>query len=214
MSLYFPSSSASWVSVPASYTATQDLTVCLWGRLESSTARYRVFCCTRPGGLYLATDTDGVTSNFGTDLIDVNGPALTIGKWYHLAYSMRFITNQNVVIQGYIDGRKVVTQNETGRTFFNWTSITIGNSASAGAQSLLGHVSDVRIFTRAMQDHEVVQEMVSERPHPAGLMLWMPLDGFRLDATGRRTATQGASVVASYGDPASPSARRYPSFLK
>jgi len=213
VSLYFPSSSASWISVPASYTATQDLTVCLWGRLQASTARYRVFCCTRPGGLYLATDTDGVTSNFGTDLIDVNGPQLTIGKWYHLAYSMRFISNQSVVIQGYIDGRKVVTVNETGRTFFNWTSITIGNSASAGAQSLFGHISDVRIFTRAMMDHEVVQEMHSSRPHPAGLMLWMPLDGFRLDATGRRVATQGTSVVVGEGYNRRPN-YRYPSFLK
>lgn len=199
MSFYFPSSTASWVSIPVSGEATQDLTVCLWGRLEASTARYRVFFNTQPGGLYLATDVDGITSNFGTDLTDVNGPQFVIGQWYHLGYSMRFITNQNVVIQGYINGQRVATANLTGSTFFNWTSMVIGNDAIAGAQSLLGYVSDVRVFKRAMQDHEVAAEMITRKPHPAGLLLWMPLSDFRNDAGGLYTATQGASVVASSG---------------
>lgn len=199
MSFNFPNATGSWVNLPISGNATQDLTVCLWGRLDASSARYRVFCNTRPGGLYLATDVDGVTSNFGTDLTDVNGPALVIGQWYHLAYSMRFITNQNVVIQGYINGRRVATSNLTGSTFFNWTSIVIGNNAIAGAQSLLGSVSDVRIFTRAMFDHEVRREMNTRKPHPAGLLVWLPLSDFRNDAGGRYTATQGAAVVLNGG---------------
>lgn len=196
MSLYFPSSSAAHLTAAASYTATQDLTVCLWGQLESTApVAYRTFFNTRPGGMFLGTLSDGVTVNFGTDLVNNAGPVLTAGRWYHLAYSLRMISVQNAVMRGFVDGHMRVNVNDTTRTFFNWTSMVMGNTVSGGAYPLNGTLRDVRVWTRALEPHEVRREMMSARPHTAGLIMWLPLDTSRLDAAGIESTTQGGTLV-------------------
>lgn len=196
MALYFPSSSAAHLTATVSYGATQDLTVCLWGQLEStSPVAYRTFFNTRPGGMFLGTLSDGVTVNFGSDAVNNAGPVLRTGLWYHLAYSLRMVSVQSAIMQGFVNGTRYVNYNETTRTYFPWTSMVMGNTTSGGAFPLNGTLRDVRVWTRALANHEIVQEMYSDMPHHAGLIMWLPLDTSRLDAAGLGSLSQGGTLV-------------------
>jgi hypothetical protein len=145
--------------------------------------------------MFLGTLSDGVTVNFGSDAVNNAGPVLRTGLWYHLAYSLRMVSVQSAIMQGFVNGTRYVNYNETTRTYFPWTSMVMGNTTSGGAFPLNGTLRDVRVWTRALANHEIVQEMYSDMPHHAGLIMWLPLDTSRLDAAGLGSLSQGGTLV-------------------
>jgi hypothetical protein len=177
MSAFIPNASSTYLSVPYTGAAAQDLTFMCWGYLSTTNpVAYRVFIGGVPN-CYMATHTDGLTFDCGEEPgQDQLGSVLTAGVWYHLTMTMAnngSASSHN--IKGYINGVGNIQGTGT-ETFSTYTSLDIGGQTN-GTFPLSGNVRDVRIWTRALSAQEVADEFRSGVPiHKAGLLIWSPLD--------------------------------------
>jgi hypothetical protein len=190
--------SASWGS--ASTSATQSITCMAWVMIPNTTpsaSGWRDMIVIRPN-IFMQTFSDGFTMDFGSANQDHTGSALAINTWYHLAQVVVPTSTTNRQHYGYINGKLNVNSNDT-TTFTAYTGIDIGNSNDFGLTFALGgYLRDVRVWNRALNAVEIVQEMKSFNPfNDKSLLLWSPLDDdLFTDRSGN------GRVLASSGAPA------------
>lgn len=129
----------------------------------------------------LQADSDGTTLIIWDGADAGTGPALVIGRWYHIA-----ITYDDSNARAYVNGSLVITNANTDEPT---TTIRVGNSA--GTEFLNGRFNCVKMWSTVLSQDQIANEMPHCRPmRTQDLNRWQPavsnvLAADALDKSGR-----------------------------
>ena len=218
MSVFIPANTSilrtSWAG-----SATGNYTIMCWVWLPNatpSTSGWRDMIIVEPN-IYMQTYSDGITMDFGSANADHNGSLLAINTWYHVAQVVIPTSTTSRQHYGYINGKLNVNALDT-TTFTAVTGFSVGNTYSvASTYALNGNIRDVRIWNRALNATDIVQEMNSAIPiHDQSLLVWSPLDDDLYMDRSRNGLnwTSVGSPVLQYGGPRSSYNGRGMNFLR
>jgi hypothetical protein len=191
----------SLITTPCTFGATQSNTTMAWFNLPAATSAgtYRDIVDIDQQVYHQILNN---TIDYGTFNNDHTSNALNIGQWYHSCQVNVPTATTSRQIYGYLNGNLLVNVTDTD-TWAAATTISIGNSAaSAYAFPLNGFVRDVRVWNRALNAREILDEMNSRIPiHRAGLFLWVPLDdNLAVDKSGNNhILTVGSGITFAAG---------------
>lgn len=192
---------ANSITTPCTFGATQNNTTMAWFMLPGATSvgTYRDIVDIDQQVYHQVLNN---AIDYGTFNNDHVSSALNIGQWYHTCQVNVPTATTSRQIYGYLNGELLINVTDTD-TWAAATTISIGNSpATAFTLPLNGFVRDVRVWNRALNAREVVDEMNSRIPiHRAGLFLWVPLDdNLAVDKSGNNNVlTVGASILFAGG---------------
>jgi hypothetical protein len=209
MSLFIPNTSGVYLTGIFAYpVTTKDITIMQWINLSAGgPAAHRGFVnlvnTTTGSSMFLSTNNDGLTLDFGTSSNNYLGSLLTAGTWYHVATTFINISSTSRIISGYLNGVQQVHASDT-TTFVDATNIIVGNYGGGGNYTypLFGNVRDVRIFRHCMNPFEIKREMQSSRPVARDIAAWYLLDdNLTQDKSGQNITltTVGAGTALQAG---------------
>ena len=180
MSLFIPLTKDSTTSINTPYTgsSTQIISLTCWMMLPTlgPSGTWRDIVTIDPN-IYCQIYSDGQSIDFGTFTTDHNGQVLQAGTWYHIGMVVVPTSAASRQIYGYVNGQLQVNVTDA-TTSVAYTNICVGNSiASSYVYPLNGNVADVRVWTRQLNQREIVDEMNSKVPiHRQAILLWSPFD--------------------------------------
>jgi hypothetical protein len=146
------------------YTATTGIptppfTVTLWGKIAVDRNDYSMFVAIDKNditnGYLLGTDSDGITFGLFSAVNDILGSALTVGTWYRLAVVVNGTTT--TLYQATATGAVTPTSG-TSTTTFTPTRFRIGADAFTGGEFLNGNVANVKVYSAALTQAEIITE--------------------------------------------------------
>jgi hypothetical protein len=147
--------------------------VLLWAKIATDLNAYSSFAqfqCASDA-IYMTTTGNGTTFNLYAGG-DNAGSALTVGTWYHLAYTHAGTGAGNLL--GYVNGVLDITA-------AGMSNATLGTASrlwflnDADAEPLNGCVAAIKVYNGVLTAAEIAVEMRSFRPvRTAGLILWAP----------------------------------------
>lgn len=218
MSIFIPAD-ASIATVAWAGSATSNITLMGWVNLPVTTpsaSGWRDMIVAEPN-IFMQTFSDGITMDFGSANADHTGSLLAINTWYHMALVVVPTSTTNRQHYGYINGKLNVNATDT-TTFTAFTGFSVGNTSTFGNTfALNGSMRDVRIWNRALNATDVVQEMQSAVPiHNQGLLVWSPFDdSMHTDKSGNgRVWTTSGSPALRGGGPRPSFISRGPNYLR
>lgn len=192
---------ANSITTPCTFGATQNNTTMAWFMLPGATSvgTYRDIVDIDQQVYHQILNN---AIDYGTFNNDHVSSALVIGQWYHSCQVNVPTTTTSRQIYGYLNGELLVNVTDTD-TWATATTISIGNSPDTTyLLPLNGLVRDVRVWSRALNQREILDEMNSRIPvHRAGLFLWVPLDdNLAVDKSGNNNVlTVGTSITLGAG---------------
>ena len=192
---------ASIITTPCTFSATQSNTTMAWLNIPGTTSagQWRDII-NIDQQVYHQLDNNAI--DYGTFNTDNTAATLIAGQWYHSAMVCVPTAANNRQIYGYLNGQLVVNVTSTD-PWVTAVRIGIGNSvASAYAFPFNGLIRDIRVWSRALNPREVVDEKKSRIPiHREGLFLWVPLDdNLAVDKSGNNNVlTVGTSITLGAG---------------
>lgn len=190
------------ISVPFTGSALSNITCMCWFYLNGTTpVNWRDIIMVDPN-IEMQIFSDGISMDYGTATTDHVGSVLQANTWYHAAQVVVPTSTTNRNMKGYLNGNLNVDVTDTA-TFSTYTTTSVGNSTFLSYNfPLNGSVRDVRIWTRALDATEVVEEMNSAIPvNKPGLLNWAPFDdNSTRDKSGNNNVwTPGSAVTIQQG---------------
>lgn len=188
------------ITTPCTFPATQSNTTMAWFYLNGTTPTTYRDIVTIDQQVYHQT-LNGVI-DYGTFNNDHLSSAVNANTWYHSCQVNVPTSTTSRQIYGYLNGQLVVNVTD-GDTWAAATTISIGSSPATGyTLPFNGNIKEVRVWNRALNAREVLDEMNSRIPiHRAGLFLWVPLnDNLAIDKSGNNNVlTVGSAVTLQQG---------------
>jgi hypothetical protein len=130
--------------------------------------------------LVIGTSSDGLTLNFYAFGTNYAATKMSIRRWFHVAVVAKSISSTTMTISGYVNGNLAVRGN-VAVGLYTYSGITLCNSARSSYNNMLnGYVSDVRVWTKALSNSNVMREMKSPIPNKSGLFVWAPIENNKL----------------------------------
>lgn len=188
------------ISTPCTFGATQSNTTMGWFYLNGATPTTYRDVITIDQQVYHQVLNNAI--DYGTFNFDHTSSALNTNTWYHSVQVCVPTSTTSRQIYGYLNGQLVLNVTDTD-TWAAATTACIGSSpATSFTLPLNGKVRDVRIWNRALNPREIIDEYNSRIPiHRAGLFLWVPLDdNLAVDKSGNNNVlTVGSGVTLQSG---------------
>jgi len=188
------------ITTPCVFGATQSNTTMAWFYLNGLTPTTYRDIVTIDQQVYHQVLNNAIDyGTFGNDHVSSN---LNANTWYHSVQVNVPTSTTSRQIYGYLNGELVVNVTD-GDTWAASTLACIGSSPETGyTLPFNGNIKDVRIWNRALNAREILDEMNSRIPiHRAGLFLWVPLDdNLAVDRSGNNNVlTVGSEVTLQQG---------------
>jgi hypothetical protein len=175
-------------------------TVMGWWRLATDKNDFNAFVAfgTDINNCYLVeTDIDGTTLESWNNVPpQVNGPALTVGRWYHIAATL-----SGAAFLVYVDGSLAITN--AVNTFMANSMFRLGMTGIDWADA---NFADVRLWAAALTQSEIKLEMQSPAPvRRGGLNAWYRLSSAvtaHVDSSGNNYhLTRAGTLTTEPGPP-------------
>lgn len=188
------------ITTPCTFGATQSNTTMAWFQLNGATPTTYRDIVTIDQQVYHQVLNNVI--DYGTFNNDHLSSALNANTWYHSVQVCVPTSTTSRQIYGYLNGELIVNVTDAD-TWAAATLACIGSSPATGyTLPFNGKIKDVRIWNRALNAREIIDEMNSRVPiHRAGLFLWIPLDdNLAVDKSGNnRVLTVGSAVTLQSG---------------
>jgi len=129
----------------------------------------------------------------GSTNITLTGPEVPVGDWTHVAWAYDHPGNRSEL---FIDGVSVAL-GEASFTVAHTSSNVIGRHPTATTASFLGVIDDVRIYSRALTEAEILGAMAGAEGFPYALGP-KPKDGTMLEATWANLSWRAGDFALSH----------------
>lgn len=166
--------------------------ICFWGLILSDRNTYTAFVSRNNGAqqsLYIGTFSDGtrlelyvgVAERFTTDPVNYNIP---LKEWHHYGYVRASATSHKL----FYDGRVVINVADNAPT--HNTRFNLAYDQASASSNIDGAMLEVRMWEAALNDTEIIQDMLSpfEPSRRANLFAWLDFNDLKtgyLDKSGR-----------------------------
>lgn len=181
MAMYVPgpSDAGQYIQNTNAFDVSTSYTASAWVYMPTATpgpyAGQRAFV-TLGDDFFMGTASDSRTFMVSTSLYvspGYNGSFLPITQWFHVAMTLQVDSPTSQTLRGYLNGKLDVEASDSSPIAAS-SALFIGNWNAT--TPLNGNIEDVRFWTRALKQDEIIEEMRSSTPvNREQLYCWLSL---------------------------------------